>query len=98
MAAAACGFLITILLANGKNKIQRKGIAIQISLIIQMVLTIAACENREFLEETLGKLRYSSFATLLLNNTRKHFKAIGNTFTNMCRLYFERLNETIEKY
>ena len=68
----------------------------QISLIIQMVLTIA-CENSEFVEETLGKLRYSSITILLLNNTRKHIKAIGNTYSNKCRLYFERLHETTEK-
>ena len=69
----------------------------QLSLIIQIVLTIAL-ENGEFVEETLGKLRYSSFTILLLNNARKHFKAIGNTYTNLCRLYFEPLHETTEKY
>ena len=69
----------------------------QLSLIIQIVLTIAL-ENGEFVEEVLGKLRYSSFTILLLNNARKHFKAIGNTYTNLCRLYFEPLHETTEKY
>ena len=69
----------------------------QLSFIIQMVLTIAL-ENGEFVEETLGKLRYSNFSILLLNNARKHFKAIGNACTNMCRLYFEPLHETTEKY
>ena len=69
----------------------------QRSLIIQVVLTIAL-ENSEFVEETLTKLRYSRFTILLLNNARKHFKAIGNTYTNMCRLYFEPLHETTEKY
>ena len=69
----------------------------QLSLIIQTVLTIAL-ENGEFVDETLGKLRYSSFTILLLKNTRKRFKAIGTTYTNMCRLYFERLHETTEKY
>ena len=69
----------------------------QLSLIIQIVLTIAL-ENGEFVEEVLGKLRYSSFTILLLNKARKHFKAIGNTYTNLCRLYFEPLHETTEKY
>ena len=54
----------------------------QLSLIIQMVSTIAL-ENVEFVEETLGKLRYSSFTILLLNNARKHFKAIGNTYKHV---------------
>ena len=69
----------------------------QLSLIIQIVLTIAL-ENGEFEEETLGNLQYSSFTILLRNNARKHFKAIGNTYTNMCRLYFEPLHEITEKY
>ena len=51
----------------------------QMSLIIQMVLTIA-CENSEFVEETLGKPRYLRFTILLLNDGRKHFKVVGNTY------------------
>ena len=65
-----------------RKGIQRKAIAMQLSLIIQIVLTIAL-ENGEFVEEVLGKLRYSSFTILLLNNARKHFKAIGNTYKHV---------------
>ena len=69
--------------------------AMQMSFIIQMVLTIA-CENREFVKETLGKLRrskiyerHSSVKILLLNDARKHFKGVGKTYMIMWRLYFK---------
>lgn len=74
-----------------KIDIQRKTIAIQMSFIIQMVLTIA-CEKSEFVEETLGKLwrrniyeRHSSL--ILLNDSRKHFK-VSKIYMNTWRLFW----------